>query len=76
NNALDRTNTTKLYQQVKGRSKKSDERVFLQKYPSKAKGMFLIGKKLKIEADIIIFMKKFLLDLEDEWVDRRSRLER
>jgi hypothetical protein len=31
---------------------------------------------LKIEADMTKFMKKYLLELEDEWVDRRCRLER
>lgn len=73
---LDRGNTNKMYQQVKGRAKRAEERVYLQKYPYKLRGMALIGKKLKIESDIVTFMKKFLLELEDEWIDRRSRLER
>lgn len=73
----DRGNTKKLYQQVLGRSKQSAERVYLQTYPYNLRGMGLIGKKnLKIESHIITFLKKFLLELEDEWVDRKSRLER
>ncbi len=73
----DKGNTKKLFSQLKGRTKDSSKRMYLQEYPYNLRGMNLIGKKqVPIEKHMIVFLKKFLLDLDDEWTERRSRLER
>ncbi|WP_237228699.1 alpha/beta hydrolase [Rubinisphaera sp. JC750] len=72
----DRGETRKMYQLVSGRARDAAERIFYETYPYNLRGMALIGKNLKIEAHITVFLKKNLLELEDPWQDRRSRLER
>jgi len=71
----DKGTTKKLYSQVKGRTKGSDQRIFLQEYPYNLRGMRLIRNELPIKKHMLNFLKKFLLDLDDKWVDRKSRLE-
>ena len=72
----DKGETKKMHQQVVGRARDTAERIFYETYPYNLRGMALIGKKLKIEAHIVGFLKKTLFELEDEWQDRRSRLQR
>lgn len=73
---LDKKDTEQLYKQIAGRNPKDNEHVFLETYPYNLRGMALFGKGLKIEPHIEIFLEKNLLELDDEWVDRRSRLQR
>ncbi|MCA8989434.1 MAG: hypothetical protein KDA78_17420 [Planctomycetaceae bacterium] len=72
----DNGSAEQLYKQIAGRNAANNEKVFLEKYPNNLRGMALLGKKLKLEAHIEVFLQKNLLELTDEWVDRRSRLER
>jgi len=72
----DRGETRKMYQLVSGRARNAAERIFYESYPYNLRGMALIGKNLKIEAHILVFLKKNLLELDDPWQDRRSRLQR
>jgi len=71
---LDKGDTQQLYSQIRGRG--TSDRVLMESYPYNLRGMALFGKNLKIEPHIEVFLEKFLLELDDEWVDRRSRLQR
>ncbi|HCS54972.1 hypothetical protein [Rubinisphaera sp.] len=73
---LDKGETQRLYNQIAGRNPADNDRVFYESYPYNLRGMALFGKGLKIEPHIEIFLEKNLLELDDEWVDRRSRLQR
>ena len=71
----DKGTTKKLYSLVKGHAKTAKQRIFFQEYPYNLRGMRLIRNELPIKKHMLNFLKKFLLDLEDKWVDRKSRLE-
>ncbi len=65
-----------LEQLVKGPPQNKD-RVYLQEYPVKYRGTDLLDNtKFKAVADILGFLDKHLKQLDSEWRDRRSRLER
>lgn len=50
-------------------------RVFLQGYKTKLRGTDMLGSRLRVEAHILGFLRKFLKELEGEWTNRKSRLE-
>ncbi len=65
-----------LEQLVKAPSANKD-RVYLQEYPVKFRGTDLLDNtKFQASANILAFLDKHLKQLDSEWRDRRSRLER
>lgn len=69
----DRGAAKKLFEQLT--IDKRDD-VYKEEYDGKYRGTDLIGKKLKVESNILVFLDKHLKKLPGEWQDRRSRLER
>ena len=54
-----------------------DDEYFVMKYPGRFRGTDLVGdKNLRAEVHAVNFLKKFLGELDSEWVTRKSRLVR
>jgi len=65
----------KMYDQLTA-LKDNESRVELHAYNVKLRGTDLLGKKLGTEEQIVAFLNKHLVQLDDRWQDRRSRVAR
>lgn len=72
---FDRNQTERLYKQVSG-IKQNEARTFFQPYPTKLRGTDLLGKQLRIEEHMLVFLDKFLKKRNLPWEDRRPRYQR
>ncbi len=70
---LDKGQTKKLYDQAVT-LKDNEKRMYLQEYPTPARGSAMLGKGLPVEVNIGNFLKKHLQDVQSEWRDRESRV--
>ncbi len=57
-----------------GKNEAQDEHHFLAPYPFKLRGVDLLKKEVKCEADLMLFLKTYVKDLPGEWRDRKNRL--
>lgn len=53
---------------------RTDSRMYFKEYNTKLRGTDMLGKRLKVETNIINFLEKHLKKLPDQWKDRHSRL--
>jgi hypothetical protein len=71
---LDKRQADKLYRQVS--NPKTEDRVYKQEYDTNFRGTDLIGKNLKVEDHILVFLDKHLKNLDGpayDWRDRKPR---
>lgn len=54
----------------------SDKRMYKYDYPGKLRGTDLLGRRLGIEEHILAFFEKHLKELDSQWRDRESKLNR
>lgn len=73
NDPQDKNQTKKLFDQAQAQGGK-EERIFLREYPGKLRGTDMIGKKLKIEKDILTFFGEALMKVDAPWRDRQSKI--
>lgn len=55
---------------------RSEERMYLMEYPGVFRGTDLLGKRTKLEDNMMVFFNKHLRDLQIPWTDRRPADER
>jgi hypothetical protein len=65
----------RVYQNMTGPPQNKD-RVEIKEFPVKFRGTDLTAKNIFVEVPILQFLDKHLLQLDSEWRDRRSRLQR
>jgi pimeloyl-ACP methyl ester carboxylesterase len=65
----------RVYQNMAGIPQNKD-RIEIKDFPVKFRGTDLTAKSILIEVPVLQFLDKHLLQLESEWRDRRSRLNR
>ena len=68
--------TSKQIERLMGSNPKNKDRVELKSYPVKFRGTDLTAKRIFVEPVILQFLDQHLKQLDSEWRDRRSRLER
>jgi hypothetical protein len=71
---LDRGDAKRIHQKVLLPASNKD-RVYLLTFDHKLRGTDMLGQNVKLEESILGFLKKHLMELPDEWQDRKSRLE-
>jgi len=64
----------RIYQKVSAIAG-NKKRMYLESYPTKLRGTDMLGRGLKLETNILNFLKLHLKSLPGEWQDRHSRLE-
>lgn len=68
--------TSKSLERIMLGSPKNKDRVYLKEYEVKFRGTDLTAKSILVEVPILQFLDQHLKQLDSEWRDRRSRLER
>ena len=71
----DKGQAQKMYKQLTGLSINKD-RMYLQQYPYKLRGTDLLGKNLRVEDHIQVFLDKHLKELDINWQNRIPRYNR
>ena len=71
-NKADLTAANKMYDLL---APKKEEYVYIERYETPLEGTNLLGKNLKVEANMFNFLNKHLKDHKSEWRDRRSKLD-
>lgn len=68
--------TSKQVERLMASNPKNKDRIQLKEYPVKFRGTDLTAKKIRVEGPIIAFLDKHLKQLDSEWRDRRSGINR
>jgi pimeloyl-ACP methyl ester carboxylesterase len=71
----DKGQARKTYEQI-STLPRSEERMYLMEYPGAFRGTELLGKRTKLEDNMVVFFNKHLRDVQIPWTDRRPADER
>jgi len=74
--ARDKAQSEKVYDMFLQPPAQNKKRMHYRPYPAKLSGTDLLGKKLGIEEDMLVFFGEHLKKIDSPWRDRRSKRER